>query len=169
VALLAWLLATERDDLNANRVLLIALIHDLPEALAGDTTPFDQHRDSSGVIPDAHFRRAPEYDPGDIDAKHARERRALDVMLANVPEGQAAQIRDAWNEYVAGATPEARFVKQVDKLETLIQAELYQQLQPEIVIESFRAGTLRDVTDTRLRELVEAALAEKDEDDGQRQ
>jgi putative hydrolase of HD superfamily len=153
-ALLAWLLAADRDDLDANRVLLTALVHDLPEALAGDETPFDLHRDPSGLIPDHHFRRAPIYDPAETDAKHARERRALDEMLSPLPIDQATLIRDAWEDYTTGATPEARFVKQVDKLETLIQAELYRDRQPEIIIESFRAGTLRDIDDPRLREVV---------------
>ena len=36
VALLAWLLACDRPDLNRDRVLLLGLVHDLPEAVAGD-------------------------------------------------------------------------------------------------------------------------------------
>lgn len=158
VALLAWMLAAERPDLDAGRVLLLALVHDLPEALAGDETPFDRHRDSTGLIPDEHFQRPPSYDPAESEAKRAREGAALEDMLSTLPASLADQVRAAWQEYAAAATPEARFVKQVDKLETLIQAELYRDKQPEIVIESFRHGTLRDVDDPILHQLVNELL-----------
>lgn len=176
VALLAWLLAAERPDLDAGRVLLLALVHDLPEALTGDETPFDRHRDPSGVISDEHFRGPPHYDPAESEAKRAREEAALEDMLATLPGPLADQVRAAWREYSTAATPEARFVKQVDKLETLIQAELYRNRQPEIVIESFRRGTLRDVDDPLLGQLVNELLSEDsgqielvgEEDDHQR-
>ena len=55
VALLAWLLARDYPDLDRERVLLLGLIHDLPEAVAGDATPFDHLRDATGVIASDHF------------------------------------------------------------------------------------------------------------------
>ncbi len=62
LALFAWLIACTREDLDANRVLLLALVHDLPEALAGDATPFDHHRDANGRISEDLFHSAPIYD-----------------------------------------------------------------------------------------------------------
>lgn len=170
VALFAWLLALERDDLDEGRVLLLALVHDLPEALAGDATPFDRFRDEQGAISPDHFRNAPDYEAGETGRKHELEREALREMIKNLPGELADRIAGAWEEYGAGVTPEARFVRQLDKLETLVQAELYREKQPEIIIDSFRSGTLRDVHDGDLYRIVDAIIAqarsEGSEDDG---
>jgi putative hydrolase of HD superfamily len=157
VALLAWLMAHERPDLDRDRVLLLGLVHDLPEAVAGDATPFDRFRDNDGAIDPERFRQVPEYGLDDHAAKSAAERAALDTMVGSLSAELASSIRDAWREYEDAQTPEALFVRQIDKLETLLQAEDYAWRQPGIVIESFRAGATRDVTDAALRPLIDLA------------
>ena len=175
VALFAWMLALERADLDEGRVLLLALVHDLPEALAGDATPFDRYRDEQGAIPPDHFRSAPDYKAGETRRKHEQEREALRDMTNSLPGELTDRIAGAWEEYSAGATPEARFVRQLDKLETLLQAELFRETQPEIIIDSFRSGTLRDIDDPALYRIAEAVIArahaagsESDDDDDER-
>jgi putative hydrolases of HD superfamily len=147
VALLAWLLAAQYPNLDRERVLLIGLMHDLPEALAGDATPFDQHRDASGSIDAERFSETPEYTAEARKGKRQREIEALEQMLACLPEHIASRVRSIWLEYDSAESPEAVFVKQVDKLETAIQALAYRDLDPEIVIESFLLGAERDIDD----------------------
>jgi 5'-deoxynucleotidase YfbR-like HD superfamily hydrolase len=49
----------------------------------------------------------------------------LEEMLGG---GEAAdRIRDLWNEYEAGATPEAKFVKDLDRLELCLQTVEYER------------------------------------------
>ena len=163
LALFAWLIACEIEELDANRILLMALLHDLPEALAGDATPFDRHRNADGKIPDEHFRAAPEYGERESKSKVARERAALVKMTRALPLETREQISGAWEEYVAGETTEARFVRQLDKLETLLQAEIYLDQHPEIVIDSFRFGTDRDVRDSELRAIFSAIRSQNPE------
>ncbi len=158
VALLAWTLAGERDELNRNRVLLLGLIHDLPEALAGDATPFDVQRDATARISASHFSRPPTYSTAAKDLKRQAEERALDEMLSGLPDTMRIEIRAAWQEYEEAESPEAQFVKQVDKLETVIQAEAYATGQPELQIESFRQGARRDIHDPQLRQILEELL-----------
>lgn len=154
VALLAWLLARDEPSLDRDRVLLIALVHDLPEALAGDPTPFDRYRNARGTIPPSRFAEPPAYSAEARARKSVAERVALDQMLTPLDPSIADDIRDAWQEYEAGLTPEARFVRQVDKVETLLQAEAYTERQPGLAVGSFRLGAQRDVTDHRLSSLV---------------
>lgn len=163
VALLAWTLASGREDLNRDRVMLLALVHDLPEALAGDTTPFDVHRDEHGEIDCDRFRSAPSYDAGLRADKQARERAALEDMLSELPADLAEEIRAAWEEYERGESAEARFVKQVDKVETVLQAELYRSEQPDLVMDSFRLGALRDVDDPALLRLLRMVVRESED------
>ena len=150
VAFLGWLLARDRPELDRERVLLLGLVHDLPEAIAGDPTPFDHLRNRRGAIDPSHFSESPIYSATARDRKTAAERAALTQLLDGVEPALAADIRSAWEEYEASATPEARFVRQIDKLETLLQAETYRRIQPDIVIDSFRRGATRDVTDDYL-------------------
>ncbi|MEX2314675.1 MAG: HD domain-containing protein, partial [Thermomicrobiales bacterium] len=73
VALLAWLLARDQPGLDRERVLLLGLVHDLPEAVAGDPTPFDDVRDADGVIATSHFSAAPGYTTAARAAKRMAE------------------------------------------------------------------------------------------------
>ncbi|CAN5685795.1 HD domain-containing protein [soil metagenome] len=158
VAIFAWALASEREGLDPTRVMLLALLHDLPEALAGDATPFDRYRGADGMITSEHFHGSPTYDDLESHQKHQREREALQEMIAGLPGQLSERIVDAWEEYTAGTTAESQFVRQVDKLETLLQAELYREQQREVVIESFRTGTDRDVSDPILRRVLEGII-----------
>lgn len=154
VALLAWLLARGRDDLDSDRVVILALVHDLPEALAGDVTPFDDIRRDEGALSDDHFRQAPPSSSASRQAKYQAEKAALETMAAVLDTDTAVHLRACWHEYEAGETPEARFVKQVDKLETLLQAEDYRASQPGLVIDSFRIGATHAVSDAALVRLI---------------
>lgn len=100
LALLAAVLTDEKPELDMQRVLLMCLVHDLGEAYDGD-------------IP-AVAQAAPE-------AKEASERTAIDRLTRLLPEQSGRKIRKIWEEYEACATPEARWVKALDKAETIIQ------------------------------------------------
>jgi putative hydrolase of HD superfamily len=103
MALLALLLAdTFSPELDRQQVLLLALIHDLGEVYAGDFTP--QDRPATQV-------------------KQALEAKAIEQIFSELPNGQD-YIR-MWQAYEEGTTPEARFVKQVDRLEMALQASIY--------------------------------------------
>lgn len=156
VALLAWLLAREQPEFDAEKVLLLALVHDLPEALAGDVTPFDALRDDAGKIDPRQFRETPPHTDIARQQKFDAEARALDEMLRHLDSDSAATIRVLWHEYEMAATPEARFVRQIDKLETLIQADDYLGRAPDLVIDSFWHGSRRDITDPVLVRLMTA-------------
>jgi hypothetical protein len=47
-------------------------------------------------------------------------------LLKSYNPSAAQSIRSAWHEYEAGETPEARFVKEMDKLECMEQATAYE-------------------------------------------
>ncbi len=157
LALMAWLLAQERPSLDAERAAVLALAHDVAEALAGDRTPFDTAL-RTGAEREPLFRQRPVYDPAAEAEKTAAERAALREMAALLPAPVAAELIAAWEEYEAGQTPEARFVRQLDKLETVLQALEYRERQPELIIDSFVLGALDEVRDPLLRALLGRAL-----------
>jgi putative hydrolase of HD superfamily len=100
VALLVLALKDAEPGLDLGRALAMALIHDLGEAISGDVP--------AATRPD----RA---------AKVARERADLATLLAPAPEAARREITALWEECEAGETRESRFVKALDKLETVMQ------------------------------------------------
>jgi putative hydrolase of HD superfamily len=96
-ALLAWILADKFfPRLDQEKVLKLALIHDLGEIYAGDITPYDE------VAP---------------EEKNKRESEAVRKIFSSLPNGD--QYITLWEEYENGSSPEATFVKQIDRLANL--------------------------------------------------
>lgn len=100
LALFATVLSDELGDMDLTRILMLCLIHDLGEALNGDV-PAPQCSDPA--------------------AKSERERTDLAALLAPLPHAVGSRMMAVWEEYELGATREAKFVKGLDKLETIIQ------------------------------------------------
>jgi putative hydrolase of HD superfamily len=114
----ALLTLTVMDDcfpeLDHETALIMALLHDVGEVYVGDLTPAD------GVS---------------AAEKHRREREAVVRVLGGL-EGAQAYI-DLWDAYVRGDTPEARLVREVDRLEMGLQAYLYEQQGPADLAEFY--------------------------------
>lgn len=115
-------LALEVPSLDAAECMRIALCHDLAEAVVGDLVP-------GAVVP---------------AEKHRREAEAMDSMCALLAAGApraSAEVRRAYAAYEAGATPEARFVKDCDKVDMTLQALEYERLQPGLDLSDFFEST----------------------------
>ncbi len=87
-------------ELDCEKLLRLAVIHDLAEALCGDTPAIC--RENKKI-------------------KAARERAALAEICSTLPEGLQKEMLSTWEEYESASTDEAKLVKGLDKLETLIQ------------------------------------------------
>lgn len=131
MAMLAgWLVDSHFPTLNRDTVLRMTLIHELGEIYAGDLIPAD------GVP-------APE--------KHRRERAAIQQVVEGLPEAEAYLA--LWEEFEQGRTPEACFVRQVDRLEMAFQAAVYaSQGSPNMA--EFLASADAAITDPCLRDLL---------------
>jgi len=134
VAMLAMLLMDGR-PLDAEKVLRLALIHDLGEAQVGDITPSD------GVS---------------AREKHRMEAEAVSAILGELA-GAEAHL-EIWDEYEAGQTAEARFVRQIDKLEMALQAACYRAEGHEGLAEFFESARA-SIDDPVLLAVLDAAQA----------
>jgi putative hydrolases of HD superfamily len=106
VATLALLLGDTIGDLDRGKLLAIAMLHDLAEALLSDL-PASAKR----FIGAAH--------------KHNAERSALEEMIERMPN--RAEYLALWDEYARGCSREARLVKGIDRIEMLTQALAYER------------------------------------------
>jgi putative hydrolase of HD superfamily len=136
VAVLAlWLADAYFPALNTEKVLRMALLHDFGEIYAGDIIPGD---DVS------------------VEDKHAREEASVARVLGKLPS--AKTYLELWAEFERGDTPEARFVRQVDRLEMGFQAAVYES-QGQGGMDEFFASARRALADPVLIEILEAVAA----------
>ncbi len=119
-AILAYLLALQaKEAVDLTQVLLMALIHDAPEAVIGDI-PLSAQR----------------ADPGIREAKEKAEDKAMQQILTYLPAKLKPTVSEAWSAYRKGTSLEARLVEAADRLATALHAS--QLVKSGFPIETFR-------------------------------
>ncbi len=119
VALLGWFFTEHGFPSDSrDKILRMALVHDLGEVYAGDITPDD------------------DISPGE---KRRREREAVGRIFNKLPGG--VEYLELWEEYEAGMTHEARIVRQLDRLEMALQALVYERQGFGSLEEFFRSAS----------------------------
>ena len=84
-------------DVSFDRVMKMAIIHDLVEVFAGDT---------------------PAQDIAANIGKEEREREAADKLFALLPDEQAHEYRCLWEEFDAMETPSAIYASAIDRFQS---------------------------------------------------
>jgi putative hydrolase of HD superfamily len=92
------------EPVSLDRVLSMAIVHDLAEVEVGDIPYFE-----------ASDRKARKAEP---------ELVAIDRIAATLPAPEGAVVRELWLEFEEGQTPESRFVRALDHLEVQVQHNL---------------------------------------------
>jgi len=107
VAFLSLTLAQAIEEpLDRAKLLIIALLHDLPES----------------YITDIPYRALRFITP---EIKRSGELEALDEITSGLPF--AGEYRELWLDFEDRRTPEGRLVRDADRLELLIQAYVYER------------------------------------------
>ncbi|VVB08833.1 unnamed protein product [Arabis nemorensis] len=121
------LISSDIPGVNRDKCMKMAIVHDIAEAIVGDITP------SCGVSK---------------EEKNRRETEALEHMCKLLGGGERAkEIADLWREYEANSSPEAKVVKDFDKLEMILQALEYEQEQGKDLDEFFQSTAGKFQTD----------------------
>jgi len=100
LAFLAMLLG-DKLGMNTEKMIKMALLHDMAEAIMGDITPHEMKRDE----------------------KLRRENDIMEEMLKNFDE-----YRKIWREFSEGKSEEAKMVREMDVMEMVLQAENYSKI-----------------------------------------
>ncbi len=98
------LVLAEKQGLNKDKCVKMALIHDIGECIIGDITPHDNI---------------------DEKDKHEREENAVRKLTSKINNNE---ILELWNEYEERKTKESILVYEIDKIEMLIQAFEYEKI-----------------------------------------
>jgi putative hydrolases of HD superfamily len=106
VALLGYTIAQEyRPDLDSAKVMKLGLFHEMGEIYAGDFTPKDNVSE---------------------DEKVQREYEGVRQVFSRLPHSE--RYISIWEDFEFQKSPESIFVKQIDRLEMALQANLYERI-----------------------------------------
>lgn len=157
MTIMAWIIG-DQNRLNLTKVLKIALIHDLCEVYAGDMTPYDGLLPTDKKLRMAALSKVPRLSKSlkekRLREKHKKEKASLEKILASLPENERTEIMALWLDYENGTTKEGRFVKQVDRVENLLQALEYWEKDKKFPIEVWWVQLKELVDDPKLLKFI---------------
>jgi len=90
--------------LNCEKMMKMALLHDLPEIITGDLLPEEKT----------------------LELKE-KEYAAMNKILSYLPEKLKREYTEIWKEFEENSSEEAKLVRELDKLEMAMQALDYQE------------------------------------------
>lgn len=100
MAVMAYILREYANEpVDIGKTMLMCLIHDIVEIYSGDTYAYDEEGKKT---------------------QEARENLAKEKIFSLLPEDQREELTALFDEFNAGATPEARFAKAMDNLQPLL-------------------------------------------------
>jgi putative hydrolase of HD superfamily len=159
LAIMAWFLAKKKKNFDIERILKIALIHDLCELYAGDTTPYDysalpKDKKKWPELFDKWPRASKSQKIRNFLEKHRKEKASLLKLIKKLPSETRKEILSLWMEYEKESSKEAKFVKQVNRLETLLQALEYAKETKRRPFRSWWIGSKEKIDDSLLVEFM---------------
>lgn len=130
-----------KDNLDKIKIMQMTLIHDLAECIVGDITPF------CGVPP---------------DEKHRLEDEAMED-ICNLLGDKGSEILQIFREYEKQESPEARYVKDLDRLDLLMQAYEYEKRDNTLgTLEEFFVSTNGKIRHPFINKLASDITAERE-------
>ncbi len=103
VAALSIILAENEKNVDGEKLLKMAMFHDLGESVSGDITPFDRK----------------------FEKKKELELKGLKLAIKSLPEKMQKEIVELFLEFGKGKTKEGKIVKMADKLDMYLMLQHY--------------------------------------------
>ena len=104
VSIMSMILA-DLEGLNTEKIIKMALLHDLAESTIGDITPGSMKNND----------------------KITKENNAMKKILMNIPSEIRKPYFKIWDEYQNNSSKESSLLHDIDKLEMAFQAKFYQE------------------------------------------
>ena len=133
----------ERRGHNVEKLLKLALLHDLEEAITGDLTPEDKESKGENIV-------------------RTQKIAAREKLLSYFPKENQRVYRELWSELENEKSKEAQLVHELDKLEMALQANEYAKGGVEATkLREFYESSLAAIKDPRLRQLLDGISSSK--------
>jgi len=127
----------ERRGYNVERLLKLALLHDLEEAITGDLTPQDKESRGENIV-------------------RTQKISAREQLLSHFPRENQRAYRELWSELENERSKEAQLVHELDKLEMALQANAYAKGGIESTkLKEFYESSVGAIKDPKLKRLLD--------------
>ena len=124
---------------NSEKIIKMVLLHDLAESKIGDYIPEQLSKEK----------------------KIELENNAFNEIIKNLPDLIKSQYLQIWQEYQENNSIESKLVHQIDKLEMVLQANIYKKDgHSQEKLESFFESAKIDIIDPKLKELFTEIIKE---------
>ncbi|MDC0036197.1 HD domain-containing protein [Nitrosopumilus sp.] len=138
MALIAMVIS-DLENYDSQKILKMVLLHDLAESKIGDFTPEQITKDK----------------------KERMENNAFDEIIKKLPDTIKSDYCEIWKDYQNQTSPESQIVHQIDRLEMVLQAKMYQkQGYSKEDIEIFLESAKTSITHPKLKELLDQIVEE---------
>jgi len=128
---------SDLENYDSEKILKMILLHDLAESKIGDYTPNQISKENKITI----------------------ENNAYDEIIDTLPDAIKLQYGTIWEEYQNQESPESIIVHQIDKLEMVLQAKMYQKEGASLeAVESFFKSAENEITYPKLKEILNQIL-----------
>ncbi|MFQ5476157.1 MAG: HD family hydrolase [Nitrosopumilus sp.] len=126
------MIISDLENYNSEKIIKMTLLHDLAESKIGDYTPEQLNKTE----------------------KNKLENNAFHEIVKNLPDLIKSQYLQIWQEYQENNSVESKIVHQIDRLEMVLQAKVYEKDgYSKEKLESFFESAKTDITDPKLKEL----------------
>ncbi len=173
-AILAMVFA-DKFDVDKKKLLEMALVHDLAEAITGDLTPMElvdegrrrelkreTEKMNSGEIRARDFGKYWEKLMNETKEKKSDlERKAMLELSSKLENGK--ELLELWEDYEERKSKEAMIVKQLETIEMILQAIEYEKLHAYngTLLDDFWPNAKSQIKDKRLLEFFEFLTREE--------
>ena len=132
-ALMAMIFADIK-NLNTEKIIKMALLHDIAESITGDFTPNEISKAN----------------------KIAIENEVMEDILLKLPSSIAKQYREIWLEFQEGKTDESKLLHDVDRLEMAVQATKYlSEGYPKEKLQEFVESAKKEIKSKEILEILD--------------
>jgi putative hydrolase of HD superfamily len=131
---------SDLENYDSEKILKMILLHDLAESKIGDYTPNQISKENKTKI----------------------ENNAYDEIINMLPDTIKLQYGEIWEEYQKQESPESKIVYQIDKLEMVLQAKMYQKKgAPTEAVVSFFKSAESEIIHPKLKEIFTKIIEEE--------
>ena len=131
---------SDLEKYDSEKMLKMILLHDLAESKIGDYTPNQISKENKTKI----------------------ENNAYDEIINMLPDAIKLQYGEIWEEYQKQESPESKIVYQIDKLEMVLQAKMYQKKgAPTEAVVSFFKSAESEIIHPKLKEIFTKIIEEE--------
>jgi len=135
LAIMAWVFGREKKELSQEKLLKMALCHELSAVYTGDTTPYDRilpkNEKERKKILERMIRLSKKEKEWIFLADYKQEKKAMEKLTKKLDLPLKKEILELWHEYRTKSSPEAKFLSQLNTLAVLLQGLLYEKKYKE--------------------------------------